>query len=116
MASDFKRLKSLSERKVLRAFITVLWQLNNNLYRTIKINKTSDNINRYLSSLRSFASLNEILQNHEENILIFAVPGCGKTRHRRQDSFYLRRRKIASDLPVPRLADTELTVSAPIPF
>ena len=47
------------------------------------MNKTLDNINRYLSSLRRFASLNEILQNHEENILIFAVPGCGKTRHRR---------------------------------
>ena len=37
------------------------------------MNKNPDNINRYLSSLRRFASLKEILQNHEENILIFAV-------------------------------------------
>ena len=42
------------------------------------MNKNPDNINRYLSSLRRFASLKEILQNHEENILIFAVPGCGR--------------------------------------
>ena len=44
----------------------VLWQLNNNLYSTIKMNKNPDNINRYLSSLRRFASLKEILQNHEK--------------------------------------------------
>ena len=37
------------------------------------MNKNPDNINQYLSSLRCFASLKEILQNHEENILIFAV-------------------------------------------
>ena len=80
------------------------------------MNKNPDNISRYPSSLRRFASLKEILQNHEENILIFAVPGCGRTRHRRHDSFYLQRRKIASDLPVPRSADTDLTESAPIAF
>ena len=48
------------------------------------MNKNPDNINRYLSSLRRFASLKEILQNHEDNILIFAIPGGG-----RHDSFYL---------------------------
>ena len=45
------------------------------------MNKNPNNINRYLSSLPSFASLKEILeilQNHEENILIFAVLGCGR--------------------------------------
>ena len=42
------------------------------------MNKNPDNINRYLSSRRRFASLKEILQNHEENILIFAVLGCGR--------------------------------------
>ena len=38
------------------------------------MNNYPKNINRYLSSLRRFASLKEIFQNHEENILIFAVP------------------------------------------
>ena len=75
------------------------------------MNKNPDNINRYLSSLRRFASLKEILQNHEENILIFAIPGCG-----RHESFYLQRRKTASDLPVPRSAVTDLTVSVPLPL
>ena len=42
------------------------------------MNNYPKNINRYLSSLRRFASLKEIFQNHEENILIFAVPGCGR--------------------------------------
>ena len=42
------------------------------------MNKKPDNINRYLSSFRRFAFLKEILQNHEENFLIFAVPGCGR--------------------------------------
>ena len=47
-------------------------------YGTIKINKNLDNINRYLSSLGRFASLREILQNNEGNILLFAAPGCGR--------------------------------------
>ena len=42
------------------------------------MNKNPDNINRYLSPLPCFAFLKEILQNREENILIFAVPGCGR--------------------------------------
>ena len=32
------------------------------------MNKNPDNINRYLSSLRRFASLDEILQNHEKGV------------------------------------------------
>ena len=40
--------------------------------------KNLDNMNRYLSSLGRFASLREILQNDEGNILLFAVPGCGR--------------------------------------
>ena len=40
------------------------------------MNKSLDNISRYLSSLRRFASLKEILQNHDQKIVIFAVPGC----------------------------------------
>ena len=62
----------------------VLWQLNNNLYSTIKMNKNPDNINRYLSSLRRFASLNEILQNHEKtswfSLSQVAVDKTQKTR------------------------------------
>ena len=47
-------------------------------YGTIKINKNPDNINRYFSSLGRFASLREILQNNEGNILLFTAPGCGR--------------------------------------
>ena len=158
--SDFKRLKSLNERKVLRGFTAevrcygmsrppaysfcgylrstsiccgheilqhlekqcdcqtvfnfflsliilhskgfcsfhVLWQLNNNLYSTIKRNKNPDNINRYLSSLRRFASLKEILQIMRKH-LDFRCPRLRQIRHRRHDSFYLQRpRKVQNCL------------------
>ena len=79
------------------------------------MNKNPDNINRYLSSLRRFASLNEILQNHVKTAWFsLSQVAVDKTQKARQ--FLLTRCKIASDLPVPRSAVTDLTVSVPIPL
>ena len=93
----------------------VLWQLNNNLYSTIKMNKNPDNINRYLSSLRCFTSLNEILQNHEKTswFSLFQV-AVDKTQKTRQ--FLLTKAAEGAKLPPICRFHIELTVSAPIPF
>ena len=69
----------------------VLWQLNNNLYSTIKVNKNPDNINRYLSLLRRKSF--KIMRKH----LDFRCPRLRQIRHRRHDSFSLQRPRKAQN-------------------
>ena len=62
------------------------------------MNKNPDNISRYLSSLRRFASLNEILQNHEKTCWFsLSQVAVDKTQKTRQ--FFLTKDAEAAKLP-----------------
>ena len=79
------------------------------------MNKNPENINRYFSSLRRFASLNETLQNHEKTSRFsLSQVAVDKTQKTRQ--FLLTKAAEGAKLPPIRRFHTELTVSAPIPF
>ena len=79
------------------------------------MNKNPDNISRYLSSVRRFASLNEILQNHEKTCWFsLSQVAVDKTQKTRQ--FLLTKDAEAAKLPPICRFHTVLTVSAPILF
>ena len=79
------------------------------------MNKKPDNINRYLSSLRRFASLNEILQNHVKTSW-FSLSQVAVDKTQKTLQFLVTKAAEGAKLPPICRFHTDLTVSAPIPF